>query len=118
MEPGAAPPATGGLAGPGVSAPDPSGLRRGHAGSTLTCGHVIIWGIGEAQQKFWPLAAQLVGLVPGLQLHLCRMRGEQPMQPPSVQLPPTTNSNMMAVTASINRAGMHMLCNTSSAFHP
>lgn len=43
---------------------------------TLTCGHIIVWGIGEAQQQIRPLAAQLIGLVLGLQLHLCRTRGE------------------------------------------
>lgn len=35
-----------------------------------THGHVIIRGVSEAQQQLRPLAAQLVGLVLGLQLHL------------------------------------------------
>lgn len=44
----------------------------------LTHSHVIVRGISESQQQFWPLAAQLVGLVLGLQLHLWGTRGKQP----------------------------------------
>ena len=42
--------------------------------AALTHGHVIVRGTGEAQQQLRPLASQLVGLVLGFQLHLCRTR--------------------------------------------
>lgn len=44
-------------------------------GFPLTQGHLVVRGICEPKQELWPLAAQLVGLVPGLQLHLCGVRG-------------------------------------------
>ena len=49
--------------------------------AALTHGHVIVRGVGESQQQFLPLAAQLVGLVLGLQLHLCRTTGEAAVKP-------------------------------------
>lgn len=49
--------------------------------AALTHGHVIVRSVGESQQQFLPLAAQLIGLVLGLQLHLCRTRGEAAMKP-------------------------------------
>lgn len=53
-------------------------------GSTLTCGHIIVRGVSEAQQQLRPLAAQLVRLVLGLQLYLCGTGSEAVMQPPPV----------------------------------
>lgn len=72
----------------------------------LTHGHIVVRGNGEAQQQFWPLAAQLVGLVLGLQLHLCRMTGEAACAASDqCHCPPVTRAIMMAVTASVSRAG-------------
>lgn len=73
----AAPSARGGLAGPGGHTPDPGGPRaRDAQAAALTHGHVVIRGVGESQQQLLPLAAQLVRLVLGLQLHLCGRRGK------------------------------------------
>lgn len=71
----AAPPARGGLAGPEWA------RDRDAQAAALTHGHVIVRSVGESQQQFLPLAAQLVGLVLGLQLHFCRTRGEAAMKP-------------------------------------
>lgn len=74
--------------------------------ATLTHGYIIIGGVGEAQQQLWPLAAKLVGLVLGFQLHLCRAREEmamklltRPVVPshPSYR-PPTVRTAMPTIT--------------------
>lgn len=81
---------------------DPEGRRTG---SALTCGHVVVRGVGEAQQQLRPLAAQLVRLVLGLQLHLCGTGSEAAMQPPPVRLPSATESHVTAATANAHGAG-------------
>jgi len=49
--------------------------------AALTHGHVVVRGVSESQQQLLPLAAQLVGLVLGLQLHLCERRGKAAVKP-------------------------------------
>lgn len=80
------------------------GRDAGQRAAALTHGHIVIGGVGKTQQQFRPLAAQLVGLVLGLQLHLCGTRGEAAVSVASDQYDchPRTKATTMAVVAGIN----------------